>query len=157
MTFGINKWATMVVKPLNFISPPNLVDPTFYLGFHPLPKTSQYTYLDIPFDESLEQKPIVSMLNSKLIIKLICLLTNKYVPLYLKTRILVSYVLFMYCHILCTTIWFNKSNTKKAQTALSFDFSSKSSNTTLKKTNQYFFFFFFKGSKYSLSYFIRIY
>jgi len=56
----------MDVKPLNFNSPPNLVDPTFYHGFHPLPKTSQTTYLGIPFDESLALKPIVSMLNSKI-------------------------------------------------------------------------------------------
>jgi len=27
----------MVVKPLYYNSPPNIVDPTFYLGFHPLP------------------------------------------------------------------------------------------------------------------------
>ena len=120
MTFGINKCATMVVKPLNFISPPNLVDPTFYLGLHPLPKTSQYIYLGVPFDESLELKPIVSMLNRKINHKVnsyFCLLTNKYVPLYLKTRITVSYVL-------STVIYYaplfgsNKSNTKKAQTAL---------------------------------------
>ena len=141
MTFGINKCATMVIKPLNFISPSNLVDPTFYLGFHPLPKASQYTYLGIPFDESLELKPIVSMLNSKINYKVnsyFRLLTNKYVPLYLKTRILVSYVL-------STVIYYaplfgsNKSNTKKAQTALnrgmfwSFGFSNKSSNTTIYK------------------------
>jgi len=67
---------------------------------------------------------------------LIRLLTNKYVPLYLKTRILVSYVL-------STVIYYaplfgsNKSNTKKAQTVLnrnmfwSFGFSSKSSNTNI--------------------------
>jgi len=37
----------------------NFVEPTFYFGFHPLSKTGQYTYLDIPFDESLELEPVV--------------------------------------------------------------------------------------------------
>ena len=31
MTFGIEKCATMVIKPINFQSPPNYSDPTFYL------------------------------------------------------------------------------------------------------------------------------
>ena len=49
MTFGINKCATLVAKPLHFRNQDSYVDPTFYLGIHPIPKTSQYTYLGIPF------------------------------------------------------------------------------------------------------------
>jgi len=40
ITFGINKCATMIVKPLYYNTPPNLVNPIFYLGFHPLLKTN---------------------------------------------------------------------------------------------------------------------
>ncbi|ORX68906.1 L domain-like protein [Anaeromyces robustus] len=44
MTFGINKWATMVVKPLKLSLPHNYSDPTFFLGINRIPKTSTYKY-----------------------------------------------------------------------------------------------------------------
>ena len=66
MTFGINKCATLVVKPLHFKNQDDYVDPTFHLGFNSIPKTTQYTYLGIPFNESLSLQPIISNLNSKL-------------------------------------------------------------------------------------------
>ncbi|KAG4108017.1 pyridoxal phosphate-dependent transferase [Neocallimastix lanati (nom. inval.)] len=40
MTFGIEKCATMVIKPMNFQSPPNYSDPIFYLGMNVIPKVS---------------------------------------------------------------------------------------------------------------------
>jgi hypothetical protein len=49
MTFGIEKCATMVIKPMNFFqSPPNYSDLTFYLGMNAIPKVSSYIYLSIP-------------------------------------------------------------------------------------------------------------
>ena len=66
MTFGINKCATLVVKPINFVKPINYEDPSFFIGSNKLPKTDNYTYLGIPFDESLSLKPIQSKLNSNL-------------------------------------------------------------------------------------------
>ena len=70
MTFGINKCATLVVKPINFVKPINYEDPSFFIGSNKLPKTDNYTYLGIPFDESLSLKPIQSKLNSNLNVKL---------------------------------------------------------------------------------------
>jgi len=87
MTFGINKFAIMVGEPLDFNSPPNLVDSTFYLSCHPLPKASQYTCFGIPFDESLELKAIRSTLNSNINHKVnsyFGLLTKKCVHMKLK-------------------------------------------------------------------------
>jgi len=53
MTFGIEKWATMVIKPMNFQFPPkkkkNYSDSTFYLGMNTTPKVFSYIYLGIPF------------------------------------------------------------------------------------------------------------
>jgi len=66
MTFGISKCATMIVKYLNYKSSPIPFDPTFYLSFNPPFKTNKYTNFGIHFDESLELKPIVFMLNSKI-------------------------------------------------------------------------------------------
>ena len=49
MTYGIEKCATMVIKPMNFQSPTNYSDPTFFLGMNAIPKVSSYIYLGIPF------------------------------------------------------------------------------------------------------------
>jgi len=38
MTFGVNKCATMVIKPLNYVSPLFSSEPTFYLGMYAIPK-----------------------------------------------------------------------------------------------------------------------
>ena len=53
MTFGINKCATMVIKPLNFVNSPSDKDPTFYLGIYSISKVSAYLYLGIPFRNDL--------------------------------------------------------------------------------------------------------
>jgi len=63
MTFGINKCATLV-KPINYVKSINNEDPSFFIGSNNLPKNDNYTYLGIPFDESLSLKPIQSKLNS---------------------------------------------------------------------------------------------
>jgi len=43
MTFGIEKkCATMIIKLMNFQSPPNYNEPTFYLGTNAIPKVSSY-------------------------------------------------------------------------------------------------------------------
>jgi len=56
MTYGINKCATLVVKPLNLIKPINYEDLSFFIGSNQLPKTDNYTYLGISFDEFLSLK-----------------------------------------------------------------------------------------------------
>jgi len=55
MTFGFEKCAIMVIKPMNFQSPPNYSDSTFNLGMNSIPKVSSYIYiyLGIPFSDDL--------------------------------------------------------------------------------------------------------
>ena len=43
----------------------NKRDPIFYLAGQPIPITKCYTYLGIPFDNSLSLNPIIKLLNSK--------------------------------------------------------------------------------------------
>ncbi|OUM57620.1 hypothetical protein PIROE2DRAFT_17330 [Piromyces sp. E2] len=52
MTFGINTCASMMVRP-NTRSQQGKRDPTFYLGNKEIPKTNCYTYLGIPFNNTL--------------------------------------------------------------------------------------------------------
>ena len=79
MTFGINKCATLVVKPINFVKPINYEDPSFFIGSNKLPlKLTTITYLGIPFDESLSLKPLQSKLNSNLNVKLNFVLSISY-------------------------------------------------------------------------------
>ncbi|OUM57209.1 hypothetical protein PIROE2DRAFT_17875 [Piromyces sp. E2] len=65
MSFGVNKCATMVVKPINYVSPLFSSEPTFYLGMYAIPKTSCYIYLDIPFTDDLLIDHIVQYMFSK--------------------------------------------------------------------------------------------
>jgi len=51
MTFVFEKCATMVIKPMNFQSPPNYSDPTLYLGMNVIPDVSSNIYLGIPFSD----------------------------------------------------------------------------------------------------------
>ena len=37
MTFGINKYATLVAKPINFVKSINHEDPSFFIGSNKLP------------------------------------------------------------------------------------------------------------------------
>jgi len=73
-----------------------LEDPSFFIGSNKLPKTDNYTYLGIPFDEFLSLKPIQSKLNSNLNVKLnsyFRFLINKSIPLPLKKYVLISFIL----------------------------------------------------------------
>jgi len=95
------------------------VDPSYYLGINPpIPKTTQYTDLGVPFNESLSlsMKSIISNLNSKLKFTLnsyFSFLTNRLIPFHLKRLILIYYVLsiVVYYSLLLGS---NKGNTKKA-------------------------------------------
>jgi len=120
MTFGINKCATMVIKPFNFAPTTNYSDPSFFLGIHKIPKTNCYKYLGIPFHNSLSLKPIISNLNSRLNLTLnsfYSFLQNKSIPLILKRNILSSHfigIINYYAPLLGS----NKIKTRKAQTLL---------------------------------------
>jgi len=65
MTFGIEKCATMVIKPMNFQSPPNYCDPIFYLGMSAILKVFSYIYLGIPFSDDLLLEHIISHMHFK--------------------------------------------------------------------------------------------
>ena len=105
MSFGIQKCATLVVKPFDSNPSSSLKeqdpdpdrdpDPIFYLGEEPIPQTTCYTYLGIPFDENLSFDPILSNLNQRLNRSLISFgpfLRNRRVPLVLKKHILDAFV-----------------------------------------------------------------
>ena len=62
---GIEKCATMVMKPMNFHFPPYYSDPTFYLGMNSIPKVSSYIYLGIPFSDDLLLEHIISHIHFK--------------------------------------------------------------------------------------------
>jgi len=65
MTFGINKCATMVIKPLNFVQSRSYETPTFYLGMYSITKVSCYTYFGIPFSDDLSLQPVITNIQSK--------------------------------------------------------------------------------------------
>ena len=124
MTFGINKCATLVVKPINFVKKINYEDPSFFIGSNKLPKTNNYTYLGIPFDESLSLKPLQSKLNSNLKIKLISyfrFLINKSIPLPLKKYVLISFILSLVLYY-APLFGSNKSDALKLKKLLIEDF-----------------------------------
>ena len=109
MTFGINKCATLVVKSINFVKPINYEDPSFFIGSKKLPKTDNYTYLGIPFDESLSLKPIQSKLNSNLNVKL-----NSYFRFLINKYVLISFIFSLVLYY-APLIGSNKSRCSKAQ------------------------------------------
>ena len=95
MNFGINKCATMVVRP-NIPLFQNKRDPTFYLAGQPLPTTDCYTYLGVPFDKNLSLNPIVKVINNKLRKSLYSVsnfLKNPKIPLPFKKIIINSYII----------------------------------------------------------------
>lgn len=139
MTFGINKCATLVVKPINFVKPINYEDPSFFIGSNKLPKTDNYTYLGIPFDESLSLKPIQSKLNSNLNVKLnsyFRFLINKSIPLPLKKYVLISFILSLVLYY-APLFGSNKNRCSKAQKIInrglywSYGFKSRNSYVSL--------------------------
>ena len=72
--FGINKCATMVIRPDTPLFQ-NKRDPIFYLAGQPIPLTKCYTYLGILFDKSLCWALLLNYLTLKLL-KLSFLLVN---------------------------------------------------------------------------------
>jgi len=138
MTFGINKCATLVVKQINFVKPINYEDPSFFIGSNKLPKTDNYTYLGIPFDESLSLKPIQSKLNSNLNVKLnsyFRFLINKSIPLPLKKYVLISFILSLVIYY-APLFGSNKSICSKAQKIINrglyWSYGFKSRNSYVK-------------------------
>ena len=117
MNFGIKKCATLVVKPINFVKQIYCENSSFFINNNKLPKTNNYTYLGIPFDESLSLKPIQSKLNSNLIVKLnlyFQFLINESIPLPLKKYILISFILSLILYY-APLFGSNKSRCSKAQ------------------------------------------
>jgi len=49
MSFGINKYVTIVIKPINFVQSHSFEDSIFHLSMYSIPKVSYYTYFEIPF------------------------------------------------------------------------------------------------------------
>jgi len=92
MNFGINKCATMVIRPdTPFFQ--NKRDSTFHLAGQPIPITKCYTYFGIPFDKSLSLNPIIKLLNSKVTKALFFVSKNSKIPISFKKIIINSYVL----------------------------------------------------------------
>jgi len=120
MTFGVQKCATMVVKPNRFTIPPNYREPLFYINMNPIPQVSCYTYLGIPFSNDLSldliiEKMYVSTRNS--LYSLNRFFWNRNIPLIFKKQVLQSFVIskaLYYAPLLGS----NQKNTKKIQTLI---------------------------------------
>ena len=119
MSFGINKCATMTINPSNFDSS-NFNEPTFYLDNQPIPKTSCYTYLGIPFENSLLLNPILSYINDKFnhtMNSYFHFLTNRHIPLFIKKLTLISFILSTITYF-APLLGSNRARPKKAQSIL---------------------------------------
>ena len=93
MTFGIEKCATMVIKSMNFQSPPNYSDPTFYLGMNAIPKVSSYIFLGISFSDDLLLEHIISHMHFKVrksLLSFTHFFSNKLIPIVYKKKVLQS-------------------------------------------------------------------
>ena len=116
MTFGINKCATMVIRP-DIPIHQNRRDPTFYLGGNAIPKVKCYTYLGIPFDNSLSLKPIITALNNKVCKALFNIrgfLKNPLIPIPFK-RTLISSIVIGRVAYFAPLLGSNKIRTKRTQ------------------------------------------
>ena len=95
MEFGINKCATMVIRP-DTPENRNKGEPTFYIAGQPIPTTNCYTYLGIPFDKSLSLDPIVKSMNNKVrkaLYSVSNFLRNPKIPIPFKKTIINSIVI----------------------------------------------------------------
>jgi len=64
MSFGINKYVTMVIKPFNFVSYHGYEE-TYISSWYFILKESMYIYLGIPFSNDLSFEPIITYMNTK--------------------------------------------------------------------------------------------
>jgi len=88
--------ATMVIKLMNFQSPPNNSDSTFYLGMNAIPKVSSYVYLGIPFSDDLLLEHIMSHMHFKIrksLFSFTPFFPNKLIPIVYKKKVLQSFVI----------------------------------------------------------------
>ena len=95
MEFGINKCATMVIRPENSLFQ-NKRDPTFYLAGKTIPVTDCYTYLGIPFHKSLSRNYFIKALKNKATKALFSIsnfLKNPKIPIPFKRTILILLLL----------------------------------------------------------------
>ena len=116
MFFGINKCATMVVRPNTPIHQGRR-DPTFYLGKDEIPKVKCYTYLGIPFDNTLSLKPIIDSMKNKVMKALFNVrgfLKNPLIPIPFK-RTLISSIVISRVAYYAPLLGSNKSRTNSTQ------------------------------------------
>jgi len=112
MTFGIEKCATMIIKPMNFQSPLNYCDPTFYLGMNSIPKVTSYIYLGIPFSDDLLLEHIISHMYFKVrksLLSFTHFFSNKIIPIVYMKKILQFFVIIKaiyYSPLLGSNIYF---------------------------------------------------
>jgi len=114
MSFDINKCATMVIKPLNFISYPGCEESTFQLGMYSIPKESVYIYLGIPFSNDLSLEPIITYMNTKVrksLFSFFSFLSNNKVPLTYKRSFIQSYIISKELYF-ASLLGSNKNNSK---------------------------------------------
>ena len=117
MTFGIEKWATMVIKPIYFQSPPYHSDPTFYLGMNAISKVSCYIYIGTPFFDDLLLENIISRMHFKVrksLLSFTCFFLNKLIPIAYKKKVLQSFVISKIIHY-SPLLGSNKSRTARIQ------------------------------------------
>ena len=79
----------MTIKPINYTSPLNSTEPTFYLGMCAVPKIYSYIYLGIPFTDDLLLNHIIKYLYSKVKKSLFSMshfFSNKHIPIVLKKK-----------------------------------------------------------------------
>ena len=87
MTFGIEKCATMVIKPMNFQSPPYYSDPTFYLGMNSIHNVSSYIYLGVPFSYDLLLEHIMYFKVRKSLLSSTHFFSNKLISIVYKKKV----------------------------------------------------------------------
>jgi len=110
----------MVIKPMNFQSPPNYSDPTFYLGMNAIPKVSSYIYLGIPFSDDLLL--IISHMHMhfkvrKSLLSFTHFFSNKLIPIAYKKKVLQSFVISKVTYY-SPLLGSNKSRTAGIQTLI---------------------------------------
>jgi len=122
MTFGINKCATIVIRPKN--SPGHHTDPVFKINNVPILQTDCYTYLGISFDNELSLKPVVSLLCQKIKKALFSnksFFKNSNIPLFFK-KILFNSALIGRISYYASLLGSNKTRSKSIQNLINVVF-----------------------------------